>query len=64
MELQMDVQNARNRNVIEMFSDSDWSDAGDMKSTSSCDPQHQPKPEVHIFEFNRGRMVCSILSNM
>ena len=36
MELQMDVQNEGNKNVVETFSDSDWSGAGDMKSTSSA----------------------------
>ena len=36
MEFQMDIQNERNRNVIEMFSGSDWSGAGDTKSTSSA----------------------------
>ena len=36
MESQVDVMEERPSNVLESFSDSDWSGAGDMKSTSSA----------------------------
>ena len=36
MQALMGVENERNRNLLEVFTDSDWSGSGDMRSTSSA----------------------------